>query len=100
MTDTITTIKPLTTSNEKRKAYQKQFYNKYMREKYQANPEEGCAKKRSQRAMNKYNVTEEDVQKYGIYLGDFYKLKELADFLKDKNKERLFDLFKELIEDE
>ena len=71
-----------------------------MREKYQANPQEGNAKKWTQRAVNKHNVTEEEAQKYGTYLGHFMKLKELAEFLKGKNKERLFDLFKEIIENE
>jgi len=99
MTDTITTIEPLTTGN-KRKTYQKNYLKKYMREKYQANAEDGNAKQKSIRAKKKYGIKGENGDDYGIYLGHHAKFCEMAKFLKDKNPEKLREDFRKIMENE
>jgi hypothetical protein len=108
MTDFITTIPPTTTTepergahsgpkSAKRKENQRIYMKKYMREKYQANPEEINAKMKSQRAISKHNIPPEEVEKYGLYLGHFVKFRELAEFLKTKNPDQLIELFEEVL---
>ena len=102
MTDFITTIPPTTEPckpiSTKRKDNQRIYLKKYMRDKYQANSEEGNAKRKSQRAIAKHNIPPEDVEKYGLYLGHFVKFRELAIFLKEKDRDQLIELFEEVLE--
>ena len=101
MTDFIITTIPPTTATKpistKRKDNQRIYLKKYMREKYQANTEEGNAKRKSQRAIAKHNIPPEEVEKYGMYLGHFVKFRELAEFLKEKDPDQLIELFEEVL---
>lgn len=81
----------------KRKTYQRTYMKDYMGKKYKANPEEENAKKKTNRAIKKFNPSKEECEKFGIYLGHFVKLREIATFLKSKKEEELREFFNEFM---
>ena len=53
------------------------YMREYMRNRYKQNTTEGKMRRRSTMAKTKNNISDEEAEKYGIYLYDILKLREM-----------------------
>ena len=77
-----------TTKPVKEKTDRRTYMREYMKKRYQENPEKECAYRKTTTCIRVNHLPKEDVTKYGHYLSDVQKIRDL----KKKIPEEFFKL--------